>query len=124
MESRYAALYQATSLRLLNWEVMVGIAVARMVASRATTNVVVQRDMNIRKSAMPVGYMLSSSSDGLLAVFDGGVDGFESGALELENVDSSATLSSFSNLQAMGTLSMGCGYKARQYGRQGMIKKK
>ena len=68
--------------------------------------------------------MLSSSSDGLLVVFDRGVDGFESGALDLENVDNSAALSSFSSLEAMETVSMGCSYKARRYGRQGIIKKK
>ena len=59
---RKAALYHDISLRLLNSDVMVGIAVAMMVESRATRNVQLQRDTKIRTSFKPFGYCLLVSS--------------------------------------------------------------
>ncbi len=72
MVSRNAELYQETSLKLLNCDVIVGMAVAMIVASRATRNVVVQSETKIRTSGMPLGYFVSSV---VTSNFSGGVDG-------------------------------------------------
>ena len=59
---RNAALYQETSLRLLNWLVIVGIAVAIIVASSATRKVDVQRATKMSAKLSPDGYVVSSMS--------------------------------------------------------------
>lgn len=62
-----------------------GIAVARMVPSRATRKVVIQTDMKMRIRSMPVGYLVSSESSfgslrGLGGEFSSSVDFERSGA--------------------------------------------
>ena len=60
---RYADPYQAISLMALKWSVILGIAVAMMVLSRAIQKTVKQRATVMRVSLIDVGYSMSSSSE-------------------------------------------------------------
>ena len=61
--------YQAVCWRLLNCVVIVGMATAMIVPSRATSSVVRQSERKIKVSRSPVGYCLSSSSPQTDAAF-------------------------------------------------------
>lgn len=64
MVRRKPLLYHETSPRLLNCEVMVGMAVARIVVSRATRKVVSTKERKMRTSLSPRGRVDSSLSSG------------------------------------------------------------
>lgn len=63
MVSRKPLLYHETSPRLLNCEVIVGMAVARIVVSRATRKVVSTKERKMRNSFRPRGRQSSSLSN-------------------------------------------------------------